>query len=337
MNMRTKMVKWGLRAGLVIVALLIVLGASCLIPASVGDGGAAQAQEFEPYAHGGSAEEALSSGSLPEVLAGPGGGASGGGFGGGGDREDGFGGGGNSEDDGESGNIFQTGGSNYVNSAFNKAITKIHEVFLPLGYCIMFVCWIIGMCKSGMSLSFDPSAKDGILRSGLTLMLGLFLMEVSMEIMESLSALCWEYCKSVYAHTGITENLPKIVDYVSNDDVGDALWIFDDIYQWLKTAGLGIIALIVEAVLLLNVAYMGLLQCFSPIFVGFAAGGEGTRRFATSFFKEYLKVCLVPPVLTVYVGLCFELFTASNIGVFLCIVLGISVFGIGKKLDKIIT
>ncbi len=327
MNIRTKMVKWGLRAGLMIVALLIALGASCLIPASVGDCGAAQAQELEPYAHGGSAEEALASDSLPEVLAGPGGGADGGGFGGGGNRED----------DGESGNIFQTGGSNYVNSAFNKAITEIHEVFLPLGYCIMFVCWIIGMCKCGVSLNFDPGAKDGILRSGLTLMLGLFLMEVSMEIMESLSALCWEYCRNVYKHTGITENLPKLVDYVSNDDVGDALWIFDDIYQWLKTAGLGIIALIVEAVLLLNVAYMGLLQCFSPIFVGFAAGGEGTRRFATSFFKEYLKVCLVPPVLTVYVGLCFELFTASNVGVFLCIVLGISVFGIGKKLDKIIS
>ena len=324
MNMRTKMVKWGLRAGLMIVALLLVLGASCLLPAAEGGGTVATPSEGLPLPAGGTAEETIASDSLPEVLAGP---AGDGVFGGGGDREDG----------GTSGNIFQTGGSNYVNSAFNKAIKNIRDLFLPLGYCIMFVCWIIGMCKSGMSLNFDPGAKDGILRSGLTLMLCLFLMEVSMEIMESLSALCWEYCRNVYKHTGITENLPKIVDYVSNDDIGDVLWVFDDIFQWLKTAGLGIIALIVEAVLLLNVAYMGLLQCFSPIFVGFAAGGEGTRRFATSFFKEYLKVCLVPPVLTVYVGLCFELFTASNVGVFLCIVLGISVFGIKNKLDKIIT
>lgn len=314
-----------IRAALMVLAIMTVLSVAFVFPSFAENNEGAEASM--PASDGRTTEEALASDSLPEVLAGPGGGADGGGFGGGGNRED----------DGEIGNIFQTGGSNYVNSAFNKAITEIHEVFLPLGYCIMFVCWIIGMCKCGVSLNFDLGAKDGILRSGLALMLGLFLMEVSMEIMESLSALCWEYCKSVYAHTGITENLPKIVDYVSNDDVGDALWIFDDIYQWLKTAGLGIIALIVEAVLLLNVAYMGLLQCFSPIFVGFAAGGEGTRRFATSFFKEYLKVCLVPPVLAVYVGLCFELFTASNIGVFLCIVLGISVFGIGKKLDKIIT
>ena len=99
---------------------------------------------------------------------------------------------------------------------------------------------------------------------------------------------------------------------------------------------MGIIALSVEAVLLLNIAYMGLHQGFSPVFVGFAAGGDGTRRFATSFFKEYLKVCLVPPVLSVYVGLCFELFTVSSVGVFLSLVLGISIFSISKKLDKII-
>lgn len=324
MNMRTKMVRWGLRAGLVLVALLLVLGASCLLPAAEGGGETVTPADGTPLPDGGTAEETIASDSLPELLAGPAG-------------DGGFGGGGNREDDGESGNIFQTGGSNFVNSAFNKAIKNIRDLFLPLGYCIMFVCWIIGMCKSGMSLNFDPGAKNGILRSGLTLMLGLFLMEVSMEIMESLSALCWEYCRNVYKHTGITENLPKIVDYVSNDDIGDVLWVFDDIYQWLKTAGIGIIALIVEAVLLLNIAYMGLLQCFSPVFVGFAAGGEGARRFATSFFKEYLKVCLVPPVLSVYVGLCFELFLSSSVGWFLCIVLGISIFSIGKKIDKIIT
>ncbi len=224
--------------------------------------------------------------------------------------------------------VLSTGGSHYVNSTFNKAITKMHEVFLPLGYCIMFVCWIIGMCKCGVSLNFDPGAKDGIIWSGLSLLLGLFLMEVSMEIMESLSALCWEYCKSVYAHTGITTNLPKLIGSVSKDS---------GILGFLAEIGVDIIALIVEAVLLLNIAYMGLLQCFSPVFVGFAAGGDGTRRFATSFFKEYLRVCLVPPVLAVYVGLCFELFNASSVGVFLCLVLGISIFGIKNKIDKIIT
>ena len=92
----------------------------------------------------------------------------------------------------------------------------------------------------------------------------------------------------------------------------------------------------IEAVLLLNVAYMGLLQCFSPVFVGFAAGGEGTRRFATSFFKEYLRVCLVPPVVVVYSALCFNLFLGSSVSWFLCIILGLSVFGIKNKLDKLI-
>lgn len=310
-----------IRAALMVLAVITVLSVAFVFPSFAENNEGAEASI--PASDGITTEETLASGSLPEVLAGPAGGAAGGGFGGGGGTT-------------LSGNIFQTGGSNYVSSAFNKAIAEIHNFFLPLGYCIMFVCWIIGMCKCGVSLNFDPGAKDGILRSGLSLLLCLFLMEVSTEIMASLSSLCWEYCKGVYAHTGITENLPKIVDYVSNDDIGDVLWIFDDIYQWLKEAGLGIIALIVEAVLLLNIAYMGLLQCFSPVFVGFAAGGDGTRRFATSFFKEYLKVCLVPPVLSVYVGLCFELFTVSSVGVFLSLVLGISIFSISKKLDKII-
>ena len=319
-----------IRAALMVLAVITVFSVAFFFPSFAEN--SENAETSMSTSDGGVTEETLASDSLPEVLAGP---AGDGGFGGGGDREDG-------SDEGSSlskylFDLLRTGGKDFVSSEFNRAITKIRDLFLPLGYCIMFVCWIIGMCKCGVSLNFDPSAKDGILRSGLSLLLCLFLMEVSTEIMASLSSLCWEYCKDVYAHTGITENLPKIVDYVSNDDIGDVLWIFDDIYQWLKEAGLGIIALIVEAVLLLNIAYMGLLQCFSPVFVGFAAGGDGTRRFATSFFKEYLKVCLVPPVLSVYVGLCFELFIVSSVGVFLSLVLGISIFSISKKLDKIIT
>ena len=342
MNMRTKMVRWGLRAGLMLVALLLVLGVSCLIPAAE-EGGTAVSQELKSCADGASPEgnaQAPNADALPEIYDGV--------IGIPGSKLDG-----DSWEDRllpsfEYSKLVGKGGSNYVNSAFNKSITEVRDLFLPLGYCVMFVCWIIGMCKSGISLNFDLGAKDGILRSGLTLMLCLFLMEVSMEIMESLSALCWEYCDQLVSRTKITSLISTVLPAPEEADSFfeqfiDSLGYIDDIIDLIKGAEGGIKELgvmflffIVEAVLVLNVAYMGLLQCFSPIFVGFAAGGEGTRRFATGFFKEYLKVCLVPPVIMVYLALCFNLFLSSSVGWFLCIVLGISVFGIGKKLDKII-
>jgi hypothetical protein len=215
------------------------------------------------------------------------------------------------------------GGKSFVNTKFEILLADVYELFLPLGYCIMFVCWIIGMCKCGATLNFDLGAKDGIIWSGLSLLLGLFLMEASMEIMESLSAMCWEYCKSLDKMTYLTATSGQIMDNASD--------------SWIGKIGNNLMSWVIEAVLILNVAYMGLLQCFSPIFIGFAAGGDGTRRFATSFFKEYIKVCLIPLVVAVYVGLCFQLFESVNVGWFLCVVHGISVFSIGKKLDKIIT
>lgn len=313
------MVRWGLRAGLMLVALLLVLGASCLLPATEGGGETVTPADGTPLPDGNTAGEALASDSLPEVLWW-------------------------SEDAGDDEGsplskylfaLLKSGGNGFVSSEFNSVITKIRDLFLPLGYCIMFVCWIIGMCKSGMSLNFDPGAKNGILQSGLSLLLCLFLMEVSMEIMESLSALCWEYCSSIPGKTDLRNDVDVVIGLVKGEST-DVGFLLQGLWDSIKEIAVQIVCWIIEAVLLLNITYMGLLQCFSPVFVGFAAGGEGTRRFATSFFKEYLRACLVPPVLAVYVALCFELFTVSGVGVFLCLVLGISIFGIKNKIDKII-
>lgn len=221
--------------------------------------------------------------------------------------------------------------TNYAVDGFDTIVRNMYNVMRGLGYCIMFVCWIFGMCKSGISLDFNPGAKGGIIRSGLTLMLGLFLMEVSMEIMESLSVMCWAYCAELYENADMSNALNALLSDVGSSSLLNSLWTF------LKDQATNIMSWIIEAVLVLNVAYMGVLQCFSPIFVGFAAGGEGTRRFATGFFKEYVRVCLVPSFIVVYCSLCFHLFLRSSVNWFLCIVLGISVFSISKKLDKIIT
>lgn len=307
-----------IRAALMVLAVITVFSVAFFFPSFAENSENAEASTST--SDGGVTEETLASDSLPEVLWW---------------SEDA------GADEGSSLSkylyaLLKSGGSGFVSSEFNRVITKIRALFLPLGYCIMFVCWIIGMCKSGMSLNFDPGAKNGILQSGLSLLLCLFLMEVSMEIMESLSALCWEYCSNIPGKTDLKNDIDVVIGLVEGDST--EVWaLLQGLWDSIKTLAVTLVSWIIEAVLILNITYMGLLQCFSPIFVGFAAGGEGTRRFATSFFKEYLRVCLVPPVLAVYVALCFELFTVSGVGVFLCLVLGISIFSIGKKIDKIIT
>ena len=310
-----------IRAALMVLAVISVLSVAFVFPSFAENNEGAEASM--PASDGRTTEETLASDSLSEILKHPGEGITGGTMQ-------------YSDLSNSLFDLFLTGGSGFVSREFNSVITKMRDLFLPLGYCIMFVCWIIGMCKCGVSLNFDPGAKDGIIWSGLSLLLGLFLMEVSMEIMESLSALCWEYCSRISVKTDLRNNVDVVIGLVEGEST-DVGFLLQGLWDSIKEIAVQIVSWINEAVLLLNITYMGLLQCFSPVFVGFAAGGEGTRRFATSFFKEYLRVCFVPPVLAVYVALCFELFTVSGVGVFLCLVLGISIFSIGKKIDKIIT
>lgn len=312
-----------IRAVLILLSLVMFLFAACLVPSADTTADDTEAADFKAEvisADSGTAQGELKTGSLPEMLSG--------------------------ETIGQNPfwsslltglrRVLYFGGSQYVKDknnvtiGFNDIVGDMYDVTRGLGYCIMIVCWIIGMCKSGISLDFNPGAKNGIIRSGLSLLLCLFLMESSMQIMEILSTMCWAYCAELYEHGDMANSLNALLSSVENADIIDEVWIF------LKERAVDVMGWIIEAVLLLNVAYMGLLQCFSPVFVGFAAGGEGTRRFATSFFKEYLRVCLVPPVVVVYSALCFNLFLGSSVSWFLCIILGLSVFGIKNKLDKLI-
>lgn len=314
-----------IRAALMALAVITVLSAAFVFPSFGGNNEAVEAETELLHSDGEATEEVVSSDSLPEVLAG----------------------GTIGQSSGFSAwltglrRVLYFGGSQYVNdggifnnhfvSGFDEIVEDMRNVIQGLGCCIMFVCWIFGMCKSGISLNFDPGAKDGIIWSGLSLLIGLFLMGVSMEIMESLSVMCWAFCAELYEYSDMGNALNSVTSSINSSGMLSGIW------EFLKEGAIDIMSWIIEAVLVLNVAYMGLLQCFSPIFIGFAAGGEGTRRIATGFFKEYLRVCIVPSIVVVYSSLCFHLFAGSSVGWFLCIVLGISIFGIKNKLDKIIT
>jgi hypothetical protein len=225
--------------------------------------------------------------------------------------------------------LIKDGGVSHVSSDFNKAISSIYDLFMPLGCFIMVISWLFGVAKSAVTLNLDIQGKEGIIRSGINLIVGVMLFEISMEAMEAMSGLCWEYCSSI--STEVTQTiLPKDLSSFFAPElsgIGTPL---------TRELGYALISWITEAVLLLNLAYMGLLQCISPVFIGFAAGGEGSRRFVAGFFKEYFKICLIPPVIAIYVTLCFVLFKSSGLGLFLGIVLGASIFSIGKKLDRIV-
>ena len=103
-----------------------------------------------------------------------------------------------------------------------------------------------------------------------------------------------------------------------------------------------IVLLVVNLIYIINILWIALLQCLSPIFIGLMAN-QNTRKIGFNFVKEYFKAMLIPVVTTVYFFLATSLLgeaTVSTVGIqglVVSLVLAISTLGIaGKKLDKLI-
>ena len=93
---------------------------------------------------------------------------------------------------------------------------------------------------------------------------------------------------------------------------------------------------LIQFTFILNIAYMAVLCGVSPLFFGFAAGGESTRRIALNFLKEFIKTALVPPMVFAYATIAFALM--DQVGILLSgLVIGISCVGFARnKLDRLL-
>ena len=237
--------------------------------------------------------------------------------------------------DGEGINLtLREGGFNYVSesSPINTAISAVYKVIYPIGFIIMLLCWAFGIAKSTISASLDIKDKNSIIHSVIGLIIGVAAMSLAPQILTTLTGISRWLCNSIFDQSvfaTITEklgsvtalNIQGIINSTSSNKV-------------LFTT---IVLLVVDLIFMINILWIALLQCLSPIFVGLMAN-EGTRKIGFNFIKEYFKALLVPSVTLIYFFLASTLAGVAHAGgIIVALVLAISTLGIaGKKLDKLI-
>lgn len=231
-----------------------------------------------------------------------------------------------------------SGGFNLIQpeGEFNEEISKLYKVIYPIGFAVMLICWCFGIAKSTISVSLDIKDKTSILYSVLSLIIGLAAMSLAPQILTLL--------------TGISRSICEIIStsdaaYLSNEYVGQTNILDMIIGNAEGLVTLIIVILILELVFMVNILWLALLQCLSPIFIGLMAN-QNTRKISFNFIKEYFKALLIPIVTVCYWCLVstfqmdFNNFgTGMGVitGLLGSIVLAISVVSIaGKKLDKLI-
>lgn len=236
--------------------------------------------------------------------------------------------------DGEGINLtLREGGFNYVSesSPINTVISSVYKVLYPIGFIVMLLCWAFGIAKSTISASLDIKDKNSIIHSVIGLIIGVAAMSLAPQILTTLTGISRWLCNSIFDQSVFETTLGNIknastlnVQSIINSTNNQALFTI-------------IVLLVVDLIFMINILWIALLQCLSPIFVGLMAN-EGTRKIGFNFIKEYVKALLVPSVTLIYFFLASTLAGVAHAGgIIVALVLAISTLGIaGKKLDKLI-
>ena len=224
------------------------------------------------------------------------------------------------------------GGFNYVSesSPINTAISAVYKVIYPIGFIVMLLCWAFGIAKSTISASLDIKDKNSIIHSVIGLIIGVAAMSLAPQILTTLTGISRWLCNSIFDQNVFSSVLTTLKS--------GTLSVQDFISKTSNTALFTIIVLlVVDLIFMINILWIALLQCLSPIFVGLMAN-EGTRKIGFNFIKEYFKALLVPSVTLIYFFLASTLAGVAHAGgIIVALVLAISTLGIaGKKLDKLI-
>ena len=191
-------------------------------------------------------------------------------------------------------------------------VNDVYEIFYPFGVFVMLIAWCFGVAQAGFTMNLDPTNKYSIIRALLQLLVGMVLLTITPWLLMLIFSLC----------NGIRLLVASQVQAV---------------------AGHSIVLFIFQLKIYLNLAYIALLQCVSPVFMGAAAGGEGVRRFTTNFLKEYGLRCMEIVLVTLYVLMVDRIENSysvtNNLGlisrILMPVVLSVSVFTIDKKFEKL--
>ena len=233
-----------------------------------------------------------------------------------------------------------SGGFNFIGkeSRLNILISAIYRALYPIGFTIMLVCWAFGIAKSTISASLDIKDKSSIIHSIISLIIGVGAMSLAPYILTILTSASQWLCSLINA-----------ADYLNWENWNTVTDI--DIIETILngTSNLGATALVLEIVdyvFMLNILWIALLQCLSPIFIALMAN-TNTRKISFNFIKEYFKAMLMPVITLIYYKLSNALLWdldplngghgSFGVGLIGALVLGIATVSIaGKKLDKLI-
>lgn len=206
--------------------------------------------------------------------------------------------------------MLEDGGRVYATELLNYVINAIYGSFYVIGVVIMLICFFYALSKGYYSLSLGD--KNSIVKPVIGLIITLFAFSVAKDVMSvvfSMSLSLTGRIVGAIKESGLVTLSPTIESS-------------------------SIINLVLQLVLMLNIAKVALMQCTAPLYIGFAPA-ENSRRVMINLAKEYGKCCLVPPITAVYAIITFCIADAT-LGIIASIVIAFSMWTIGSKyLDKI--
>ena len=212
-------------------------------------------------------------------------------------------------------NILKDGGARYSGNALNDLINALYEVFYVPGIIVMVICFCFGVFKGCYSMELGD--RNSIVKPIIGMIIALFTFSVAKKVMTALFQISMQ----------LTE---KIVETARGSGIGSLLDAA--MSSGNSHIGYAIIGAILELILMVNIAKIALLQSTSPLYLGFAAA-ENTRRVLINFAKEYAKCCLIPPITAAYTVIVMVI-CDSTWKLFGSIVLGISIWSIGRKFQE---
>ncbi len=238
------------------------------------------------------------------------------------------------------------GGFNYAEgSGLNAVISTVYKITYPIGIAIMLLSWGFSIAKSTISTSLDIKDKNSLIRSITSLVIGIVAVMAAPKLLTVLTSISSWLCSEIYLNVTAMESINAFIE--SGADSMERLYGagFNQIVSIFREGGVEnnilysvIVLFIVELVFMLNILWIALLQCISPLFISFF-GNDSTRKLALNFIKEYFKALLVAPITLIYFALAISVVSNMSLvlGLIGSLVLGISTVSIaGKKLDKLI-
>lgn len=228
------------------------------------------------------------------------------------------------------------GGFNYVNedSKLNSVISTVYQFIYPLSFIVLILCWAFGIAKKGVSVSIDKENPYSILYTLLTLIIAIIAMTLSPYLLTLLTSISQWMCCSIFDAVDAS----RLFDLDLAEIKLSIRSLFSD--ESPEVQFKIIVFIVVVLIFMLNVLWIALLQCLSPIFIALMVN-KSTRKIGLNFIKEYFKAILVPVVTVIYFALASsflgDIETLQVCGLIVSLVLAISTLGIaGKKLDKLI-